>query len=233
MQGKGITKYFLPTQREFEEGENTSWTGNKMQGTVFIAASVDGFVAREDGDISWLSPPPETSSSEELCSALNEQDDMGFEDLLNSIDCIVMGRKTFDTVVAFDEEAWPYRDIPMVVWSRDVAVVNSKFPEFIQLKGSVSASSLSPTELFQSLENKGYTRCYVDGPTVIQNFLRDGLIHSIHITSIPILLGKGIRLFSDDGALQIQNDVMLTLVSSKSFKNGMVSSKYELIQDKS
>ena len=121
----------------------------------------------------------------------------------------------------------------MVVWSRDVALVNFKFPEFIQLKGSVSASSLSPTELFQSLENKGYTRCYVDGPTVIQNFLRDGLIHSIHITSIPILLCKGIRLFSDDGALQIQKDVMLMLVSSESFKNGMVSSKYELIEDKS
>ena len=104
MQGKGITKYFLSTQHEFEEGENMSWTGNKIQGMVFIAASVDGFVARGDGDISWLSPPPETSSSEgyeELSSALNEQDDMGFEDLLNSINCIVMGRKIFDTVVAF------------------------------------------------------------------------------------------------------------------------------------
>jgi len=250
----------------------------EIAGTVFIATLVDGFVAREDGDISWLSPPPavddnvnanaskNASKNANASNAINSnaengeeepntEDDMGFAALLDSVDCIVMGRVTFDTVVSFGQEAWPYGNKPLVIWTRDPQGVTSRLPPYLKDNsngkkckqgtetglGTVSASDLPPKQLFRHLEQQGFRTCYVDGPAVIQHFLRERLIRYLHITTIPILLGKGIRLFADKAETDaetdsaehhtrtcIQEEVQMNLEESKAYPNGMVSTKYQL-----
>ncbi|GFH44418.1 hypothetical protein CTEN210_00892 [Chaetoceros tenuissimus] len=222
---------------------------SSMKGTVFIATSVDGFVARPDGDISWLTPEEEDEGdqhqhySEDEDSfkkhsdqdvdddAHEDDDDMGFSALLNSIDCIIMGRKTFDKVKSFGEEFWAYKDTPIIVYSHDPLHVMGNLPTFLREKGTISSYQMAPRELFQYLHKEyGYKLAYVDGPTVVQQFLNAGLIDSIHITSIPILLRQGIRLFDDHEEGLLRDEIKLKLVESKAFANtGMVSTKYDLI----
>jgi dihydrofolate reductase len=171
-------------------------------GHVFIATSVDGFIARPDGRLDWL-------------ERFNEpEQDTGFNAFMDSVDGLVMGRGSFQTVLGFG--AWPYTK-PVVVLSR--SLTQADLPD--HLRDSVRVSSRSPRHLMEELTTEGWRRAYVDGGLVIQSFLRDGLIADMVITTVPVLIGQGKTLFGTIGS-----DIDLTLTQHRTLSRGMVQSTY-------
>ena len=112
----------------------------------------------------------------------------GFENFMDSVDGLVMGRHTYEKVLAFDQ--WPYRK-PVVVLSKSLR--QDRVPA--KLSGKVHLSADTPQALMESLYRRGWKRVYVDGGQVIQSFLTAGLIEDLIITRIPVLLGSGRPLF--------------------------------------
>src|SRR4028118_842279 len=148
-----------------------------IKASVFIATSLDGFIARADGDLDWL------SSGE---GASTEQD-YGYQEFMDSVDTIVIGRNTFEPVLTFD--TWPYSGKKVVVLSRRPSAVPP------HLTDSVEWLSLPPQRLVERLAAQGAAHLYVDGGKTIQGFLSAGLIDELTITRIPVLLGTGVPLF--------------------------------------
>lgn len=174
-----------------------------MRASVFIATSLDGFIARENGDLDWL---PEEIDGE----------DYGYHEFFSTVNVLVMGRKTFEKVLSFG--AWSYGDKPVVVLTRRQLTI----PEHISQ--SVEVMSGSPQELVKHLAARGVEHIYVDGGMTIQGFLREGLIQSIIITWIPILIGSGIPLFGS-----LDRDIRLRQLETRQFPSGLVQSRYEVI----
>ncbi|MFM7200130.1 MAG: dihydrofolate reductase family protein [Myxococcota bacterium] len=172
--------------------------------SVFIATSLDGFIAREDGAIDWL-PQPDGSSS----------DDHGYSAFWSRIDGMVMGRNTLEVVLSFG--SWPYEDKEIVVLSH--TLTPETLPELCRGKVRLHGGSLA--DLMDDLERRGVTRIYVDGGKTIQSFLAEGLLQELIITRIPVLIGKGLPLF---GALP--HDVALEHVETQAYPSGMVQSRY-------
>lgn len=177
--------------------------------SVFIAASIDGFIARQDGDIEWLHKP------EYGCSRLSG---MTYEDFMATVDALVMGRKTFEKVMSFPE--WPYEHKPVIVLSHQRLEIPSA------LHGKVQVMSGDPTSIAEQLSGRGLKHLYIDGGQTIQGFLEAGLINEIIITRIPVLLGQGIPLFSPQSA-----ERPLRLVSTSASENGFVQSHYQIIDE--
>lgn len=171
---------------------------------VFIATSLDGFIARADGDIGWLLERDDPT------------EDHGYSAFIADKDLIVMGRGSYEKVLTFDE--WPY-DLPVLVLSEQLA--NAQVPE--ALRGKLRFSSLTPKDTMEELARQDVHRVYVDGGRLVQSFLRDGLIADLVITSVPVLIGSGRPLFGE-----LPQDVDLKLVSSRSFPSGLVQSSYRL-----
>ncbi len=146
---------------------------------VFIATSLDGFIARPDGSIDWLLQAQATAPAGE---------DFGYAEFMARIDALVMGRKTFETVLAFDP--WPYATRPVHVMSRQATL---GIPTALQPQ--VQHSRRSPPELLAELPAQGIQRVYLDGGELIQAFLHDDLVDSLTVTQIPVLLGQGRRLW--------------------------------------
>lgn len=177
----------------------------RIESSVFIATSLDGFIARPDGAVDWLHGAGDEDGEE----------DYGYQDFIDSVDAIVMGRKTFETVLALD--AWPYGEKPVIVLSsRDLGI-----PEHI--RETVEAMSGAPREVVQRLAERGFRHLYVDGGETIQRFLAEGLIRRLIITRIPILIGSGIPLFGP-----LPQDVHLRHISTRSFPGSLVQSRYEV-----
>ena len=175
-----------------------------LSGHVFIAASLDGFIAREDGDIDWLTKQP------------TEGEDHGYERFIDSVDGVVMGRNTFRKVLSFDH--WPFRK-PVVVLSDSLG--EADLPS--ELVGKVTLSNDSPNGLAAHLFHRGWRNAYIDGGRLIQSFLKERLVETMTITHVPILLGRGTPLFSDAG-----RDIDLTLLSSTHFPSGLVTNRYKV-----
>jgi len=173
---------------------------------VFIATSLDGFIARRDGSIDWLERANTTIPSDQDC---------GFAAFMDGIDAIVMGRNTFDVARAFPE--WLYGTTPLVVLSRTLTQVPEGTP------GSVALSSKSPSDLVAELASRGLRRLYIDGGLTVQSFLAAGLIDEIVITTIPVLLGSGLPLFGS-----LTHDVWLEHVSTETYEFGFVQSRYRV-----
>ena len=146
-----------------------------MTNYVYIATSLDGFIATTKGDLDWLSETPNPENS-----------DYGFSEFMQSIDAIVMGRKTFEKVLTF--EAWPY-DRPVFVPSSGTISIPKN------LDGKVEPVTGTPTEIVEQLNELGHENLYIDGGVTIQGFLEEDLIDEMIITRVPILLGDGIPLF--------------------------------------
>jgi dihydrofolate reductase len=179
-----------------------------MKGTVYIATSLDGFIAREDGGIDWLPGIEEAEGGE----------DYGYEGFISSVDAIVMGRNTYELTSSFG--SWPYGEMPVVVLSsRQVEIPDA-------IAGTVESMSASPQEVVQRLTERGFEHLYVDGGKTIQGFLSEGLIQRLIITRIPVLLGSGIPLFGP-----LPHDVRLRHVGTRQFENGLVQSEYEVLGD--
>lgn len=175
--------------------------------SVYAAASLDGFIARKDGAVDWLN---------EANKVIPEGEDCGFISFVNSVDALVMGRKTFETVLSFGCD-WPYGDKPVIVMSRNHVDIPDNLP------GSVTFSNETPVELTKRLEREGAKRLYIDGGALIHSFLRDDLIKDIIITVIPIVIGEGIPLFGD-----LKKDIHLKHAETKVFDFGFIQSRYEL-----
>ena len=145
---------------------------------VFIATSLDGYIADKNGGIDWLHAIPNP-----------DNDDMGYSAFMSEIDALVMGRTTFETVCGFDMD-WPYQK-PVFVLSNSLKNV----PKEYEGKAEIVKGSLK--EILAKIENKGCNKLYIDGGKTIQSFLREDLIDEITITVIPYLLGGGTSLFSE------------------------------------
>jgi dihydrofolate reductase len=168
-----------------------------MKASVFVGISVDGFMARVNGALDFLPPEPEPH---------------GYDEFMASVDALVIGRNTFETVLGFG--GWAYGAKPVFVLStRPLPPV----PE----GAVVERLSGEPAEIVKQLETRGIGHVYVDGGITIQRFLQAGLIQRLIITRVPVLTGSGIPLF---GALP--RDVVLTHVATRSYASGLVQSEY-------
>ncbi len=144
-----------------------------MKVSVYIGISLDGYIARPDGDIEWLMAADTSNGAE----------DLGYEAFSASVDCIIMGRNSFEKVLTFPE--WPYAGKRIIVLSRTLKAVPAELEEHVTLyAGPIK-------ELVEQLENDGCQRLYIDGGTTIQSFLNEGLITDLCITRVPVLLGEG------------------------------------------
>jgi dihydrofolate reductase len=173
-----------------------------MRASVFIATSLDGFIARQDGALDWL--PADGGEPH------------GYDEFIATVDAIVIGRKTFETVLTFD--AWPYGTKPVVVLSTRPSGL--KAPD-----GAVcDMMTGTPHEIVARLSARGMKHLYVDGGVTIQRFLEAGLIQRLIITRIPVLLGSGIPLFGP-----LPHDVRLEHVATRAYPSGLVQSEYVIV----
>ena len=172
---------------------------------VFIATSLDGFIARLDGSIDWL---------DKANAVVTPGEDCGYVEFMSGVDALVMGRNTFELVMTFPQ--WPYGDKPLVVMSKTLTRLPAAAP------ATVSLSTQSPADTVAALAAKGLHRLYIDGGKTIQGYLAAGLIESMIITKIPVLLGTGIPLF---GVLPA--DRWFEHVWSRSYSFGFVQDKYQ------
>jgi dihydrofolate reductase len=176
--------------------------------SVFIATSLDGYIADNNGGIDWLHSIPNPDNS-----------DMGYTDFMERIDALVMGRKTFETVLSFEVD-WPYSK-PVFVLSNEL----NKIPRSHKDKAFLVKGTLP--EILNQIQDRGYFRLYIDGGTTIQNFLKEDLIDEMVISTIPVLLGGGIPLFTE-----LPKAVRFDLVSSYTYLNQITQSHYERTKSK-
>jgi len=174
--------------------------------SVFVGASLDGFIARTDGSIDWLQPAYTGAPPDE---------DFGFAKFIGSVDALIMGRSTFEQVLTFDE--WLYGATPIVVMSRTLSALPAGTPV------TVSLSRETPAGLVARLSAEGARHLYIDGGRTIQSFLAAGLIDELTITVIPILLGAGKPLFGP-----LPADVHLTHLNTQVYDSGFVQLKYRV-----
>lgn len=173
-----------------------------MKVSVFVGTSVDGFIARPNGDFDFL---PEGGGEPH-----------GYNEFMASVDALVIGRKTFEVVLALPE--WPYGD-------KRVVVLSSQPVDFSSARGAVVEQMAdTPAEIVAALAASGVEHIYVDGGITIQNFLRAGLVQRLTITRVPVLIGEGIPLFGS-----LPRDVRLRHVATQQYPSGLVKSEYEVL----
>jgi dihydrofolate reductase len=174
-----------------------------VNASVFIGTSLDGFIARPHGEFDFL--------------PAGGGEPHGYAEFMATVDALVLGRNTFETVLAFDE--WPYGDKPVFVLStRPLAPAPAG--------ALVERLSGEPAQVVARLDERGIRHIYVDGGITIQRFLRAGLIQRLIVTRVPVLIGAGIPLF---GA--IDRDIVLTHVRTQHYASGLVQSEYRIGRD--
>jgi dihydrofolate reductase len=171
--------------------------------SVFIATSLDGYIADKNGRIDWLYSIPNP-----------DNDDMGYVLFTNEIDALVMGRTTFETVLAFDVD-WPYNK-PVFVLSNKL----KQIPESHKEKAYLVKGKL--TEILDEIHERGFNRLYIDGGATIRSFLKEDLIDEMVLTTIPILLGGGSSLF-----LELPNQLKFELIGTKTYLNQITQNHYK------
>lgn len=169
--------------------------------SVYIATSVDGFVAGPNDELEWLA------------SVEDPLEDYGYKAFMSTVDVLVTGRRTYEVVLGFPK--WHYEGTRVIVLSKSLQASD--------MRHGAEVFGGSPTELVAKLRAEGVKRAYVDGAAVIRSFLEAGLIDDLTLSTIPIVLGRGIRLFGDD-----LPERKLVLEESKSFPKGLVQSRYRV-----
>jgi dihydrofolate reductase len=173
------------------------------QNLVFIAQSLDGFIADRNNGLEWLEMVPNPNGL-----------DLGYASFMQRVDALLMGRNTFDTICSFDID-WPYTK-PVFVVSNSLSEIPEKYKGKIELvKGNLQA-------VLESIHAKGYESLYIDGGKTIQNLLKEDLIDEIIVTTIPILLGGGAALFGE-----LPMEQKYDLMESKVLLNQIVQSTYK------
>jgi dihydrofolate reductase len=172
-----------------------------MTVSVFVGTSVDGFIARPNGDFDFL--------------PAGGGEPHGYDEFMASVDALVIGRKTFETVLRL--AAWPYGD-------KRVVVLSSRPVDLSAARGGmVEQMSGAPAEIVSKLAASGAQHLYVDGGITIQRFLRAGLVQRLIITRVPVLIGEGIPLFGT-----LPHDVRLRHIATEHFATGLVKSEYQV-----
>jgi dihydrofolate reductase len=172
-----------------------------MMVSVFVGTSVDGFIARANGDLDWLPP--------------GGGEPHGYDEFIASVDALVIGRKTFEKVLTF--AAWPYGDKRVVVLSSrpiDLSAADG---------GVVEQMAGPPAEIVSQLAARGAHHLYVDGGITIQGFLRAGLVQRLILTRVPVLIGDGVPLFGT-----LPRDMRLRHVATRHYPSGLVQSEYHV-----
>jgi dihydrofolate reductase len=172
-----------------------------MTVSVFIGTSLDGFIARPNGDLDFL---PEGGGEPH-----------GYNEFIASVDALVIGRKTFEKVLTF--ETWPYGDKRVVILSShpiDLSATGG---------GAVEQMAGPPADIVSQLAASGAHHLYVDGGITIQEFLRAGLIQRLIITRVPVLIGDGVPLFGT-----LPRDILLHHVATRHYPSGLVQSEYHV-----
>ncbi|KOO15014.1 diacylglycerol kinase [Vibrio xuii] len=178
-----------------------------MANIVFIATSLDGYIADKNGGLDWLQSVPNPDNI-----------DMGFAPLMERVDALVMGRNTLEVVLSFGVE-WPYSK-PVFVLSNTLTQVPAGYEDKVFLvKGELK-------EVVQNLNEQGYMDLYIDGGKTIQSFLKEGLIDEMSITTIPVLLGGGSPLFGELDMMQ-----SFKLVESQIHLDAIVQTTYHRTSD--
>jgi dihydrofolate reductase len=167
--------------------------------SVFIAVSVDGYIARSDGAIDWLT------------AVQQEGEDYGYQQFFDSVDALVVGRKTYD--FARGLEPWPYAGKRCIVFTHRPVTARDREERFAG----------SPESLVEQLGRDGVRRVYVDGGQVIRQFLAAKLIDDLTVSVVPVVLGSGIPLFASDGPEQ-----RLTLAEARSWPTGRAQLCYRV-----
>lgn len=171
-----------------------------MKVSAFVGTSVDGFIARANGDLDWLPSGGNPS----------------YDAFIAAVDAVVMGRKTFEKVLTFG--TWPYGEKPVFVLSTRVLELPA-FPGAV-----LEQVSGAPPEIVSRLAARGVRHLYVDGGITIQRFLQAGLIQHLIVTRVPVLIGDGIPLF---GALK--RDIALSHVATITYPGGLVQTEYVVV----
>jgi dihydrofolate reductase len=166
---------------------------------LYIATSLDGYIARSDGSIDWL-PSPEEGD-----------EDYGYAKFYDSIDSLVMGYSTYEQVLGFED--WPYPDkLSYVLTSRNLSTART---DVFFVKGGIE-------EVVEDANRKGYKRVWlVGGGKVASSFMNRGLVDEYIITVIPTILGSGISLY------QSLEELKLDLIEVKSYPSGLVELRYK------
>jgi dihydrofolate reductase len=172
-----------------------------VRASAFVGVSLDGFIARPDGGLDWLDHAGNV--------------DHGYEAFMASVDALVMGRHTYETVLGFG--SWPYGAKPVFVLSSS------------SLRPAPSGAALhhlagEPQAVVAALGSHGVRHAYIDGGVTIQRFLRAGLIQRLVINRLPVLIGQGIPLFD-----RLDRDILMRHVRTQSFSTGLVQTEYEVL----
>jgi dihydrofolate reductase len=171
-----------------------------MKTSVYIGASLDGFIARTDGNIDWLT------------QYANDDAIHAYEEFMKRIDAIVIGRGTFEKILTFP--SWPYE--------KKVFVLSTSLKQLPDiLKDKATLLSMKPKELLNYLSGMGLSSVYVDGGKVIQGFLKEDVIDDLIISKVPVLIGNGIPLFGFLSA-----DLKFKHMRTETQSNGLVRSYY-------
>jgi dihydrofolate reductase len=169
-----------------------------VKASIFIGTSLDGFIARANGDLDFLPP--------------GGGEPHGYDEFMASVDALVIGRKTFETVLTFD--AWPYGEKPVFVLSTRPLALSPPGAVVERMSGA-------PAKIVSQLAARGIRHIYADGGITVQRFLQAGLIHHLTITRVPVLIGAGIPLFGP-----LQHDIVLRHVATRQYASGLVQSEY-------
>ncbi len=169
---------------------------------VFVGVSLDGYIADSEGGLAWLDEIPNPDES-----------DYGYYSFMEDVDAMVMGRKTFETVVGFEGD-WPY-SIPVYVASRTLETIPESF------EGMAELTSLPPSELLEHLEGLGHSNVYIDGGHLITSFLQEDLVDEITLTTVPVVLGGGVELFGE-----LDSPRWFQLSETRTFSAELVQTRY-------
>lgn len=171
--------------------------------SIYISVSIDGFIARKDNSLDWLD------------CVEDGNEDYGFNHFLNSVDAVILGRKTYDVAAtAYGSPKWPYSGKCLIVLSNTLEQI---IPEAQLYSGDLFA-------LISQLHDEGIQHIWIDGGTTISHFLRLNLVDEITLSVIPILLGEGIVLFD------IKKELSCRLISAQSYPSGLVQTHYSLVK---
>lgn len=171
-----------------------------MKASVFVGISLDGFIARLNGALDFL---PKDGGEPH-----------GYDEFIASVDALVIGRHTFETVLSFG--GWAYGEKPVFVLS------SQPLPP-VPAGAVVEHMAGEPNAIVRALEARGIRHAYIDGGITIQRFLQAGLIQRLIVTRVPVLIGSGIPLFGP-----LSHDIPLRHIATRHYQSGLVQSEYEV-----
>ena len=177
-----------------------------MANYVYIATSLDGFIATPDGGVDWLDEIPNP-----------DQSDFGYGEFISRIDAILMGRNSFEKVLTFG--FWPYKK-PVFVLSNRLKNIPEDLMHTVEI---VSGNDIKT--VVNQLNQRGYHNLYIDGGRTIQSFLAEDMIDELIITRVPILLGDGIPLFD-----RLTDKLQFRHEKTEIFNNTLVKSAYSRLR---